>query len=128
MRSLKILSLIVAVFGAPVASQEVLYELVDTGMVNHPDHGQGIEMRVIPSAVPQDGFYGEINQLAMPSVCKHYAPSVVPFIAEKFGLTEPEFIAVRLVSDSSVFERYILTFYTIESGTCGNEMKILVPR
>jgi hypothetical protein len=107
---------------APVASQEVLYELVDTGMLSDPERGQGIEMRVNPSAVPQDGFYGETNQLAMPAICKHYAPSVIPFIAEKTGLTEPEFIAVRLISSNSAFGRYILEFYAVENGTCGDEL------
>lgn len=119
---LKILTSTLTLLAAPVASQEILYELVDTGMLSHPGRGQGIEIRVNSSAVPQDGFYGESNQLAMPTICKHYAPSVIPFIAGKFGLTEPAFIAVRLVSDNSVFGRYILGFYTVEDGTCGEEL------
>ncbi|MEY8099151.1 hypothetical protein AB9F29_17260 [Falsihalocynthiibacter sp. S25ZX9] len=119
---LKILVPILTILAAPVASQEILYELVDTGILTDPERGQGIEMRVKPSGVPNDGFFGESNQLALPTVCKHYAPSVIPFIADKFGLTEPEFIAVRLVSGSSIFGKYILEFYAIQNGTCGDEL------
>lgn len=113
---------VLTTLAAPVKSQEIFYELVDTGMLADPKRGQGIEMRVTANIVPTDGFYGEINQLAMPNICKHYAPSVIPFIIDKFEMIEPEFIAVRLLSSSSSFGRYILEFYAIENGTCGGKL------
>jgi hypothetical protein len=119
---LRILAPIFTLLAAPAASQDVQYVLVDSGVLSHPEHGKGIEMRVTAGVLPDDGFYGETNQLAMPHICKHYAPSIIPFLAEKLGMIEPAFIAVRLTSSQLFIDRYMLEFFTVENGTCGDKL------
>lgn len=118
---LSILASLISI-GGPVSSQEVKYELVASGLLTHSIHGKGIVMRIKPSSMPQGGLEGDIIQQAMVQICRHYAPSVIPFVIEETDLSEPEFVAVRIISGNSVFGRYILKAYEIENGTCGGEL------
>ena len=85
-------------------------------------HGQGIEMRIKTSAMPHGGLQGEAFEEALVDICRHYAPSVIPFVIEKANISDPQFVAVRIVSGGSTFFRYVLQAYTIQNGTCGNEL------
>lgn len=107
---------------APASGKEILYELVDTGVLNHSTHGQGIEMRIKPSSMPEGELDGEVIQAAMFRICQHYAPSVIPFVIEKAEIPEPSFIAVRIISGNSAFGQYVLQAYAIENDTCGDEL------
>lgn len=107
----------------PAAGQEIRYELIDAGILNHVIHGQGIEMRIKPNSMPQGGLEGRIVKEAMPRICKHYAPAVIPFVMDQAALTDPDFIAVRIVTGNSGFGRYVLEVYALEKSTCGNKME-----
>lgn len=101
--------------------QEVQYELVDAGVLSHNVHGKGIELQIQPSALPDEGLSG-IGQETLANVCRFYAPNVIPFVEEKTGFEEAEFVAVRMVSGNATFGKYVLQIYTIEDNTCGEEL------
>ena len=121
-KKLWIAILFAASIASPAESQEILYELVDSGVLEHSVHGQGIEMRIKPSAMPQGGLQGEVVKEALVHICRHYAPSVIPFVIEQANISDPQFVSVRVVSGNSTFGRYILQVYTIKNGTCGSEL------
>ena len=112
----------VATFAAPAAGQDISFELIDSGVLTHSVHGQGIEMRIKPSAMPPGGLRGDIMQEMMLPICKHYAPSIIPFVIANGNISEPDFIAVRVVSGNANSGAYVLQAFTIEDGTCGGEL------
>ncbi len=106
---------------SPTSAQDVRWELVDTGVLNHSSHGQGIEMRIKPVPFP-DGLFDDNNlDDLMLGLCNHYAPYVIPYVLEQTEIEAPGFIAVRIVSGGS-FGRYALQAYTISDGRCGSEL------
>jgi hypothetical protein len=105
----------------PLHAQDVRWELVDTGILNHSSHGQGIEMRIKPDPSPEGLFDSDNLGDIMSRLCRHYAPSVIPYVQEQTGLETPDFIAVRLISGGG-FGRYVLQAYVIADGGCGDEL------
>lgn len=101
---------------------KIQYKLTDTGILNHSNLGKGIEMRIKPSSLPEGGLGGEILQKVMEKLCKFYAPKVIPFIAEKTGFSDAQFIAVRVISGNSAGGAYVLQAFAIERGTCGEKL------
>ncbi len=116
------MAIITAFLASPATSQEILYNLVDTGVLNHSAHGQGIEMRIKPSSMPQGGLSGSVIEEAMVHICRHYAPSVIPFVTKQADIADPNFVAVRIISGNGIFGSYVLQAFTIENGTCGSEL------
>jgi|GEM_PF-2575997 len=119
----------VFVFAATVPSilsiqafaQEARWELMDTGVLDHSTHGSGIEMRIKPVPWPKNLFDDPELPNLMAALCNHYAPSVIPWVKEQAGISDPEFIAVRLISGGSV-GRYVLQAFAISEGSCGDEL------
>ncbi|WP_136661122.1 hypothetical protein [Nitratireductor sp. XY-223] len=103
------------------ASEEITYNLVDTGVSKHSLYGTGIEMRIKASANPPGGFSTPAFKQVLDRLCDHFAPAVIPFVKEKTGLENPEFISVRVTAGNRFFGRYVLQTYEIEDGSCGKE-------
>ncbi len=61
-----------------------------------------------------------MDEMLLP-ICNHYAPHVVPFILQQTDLTDPQFIAVRIVTGGS-FGRYVLQLYELDGGKCGEKL------
>ncbi len=106
---------------SPLHAQDVRWELVDTGILNHPSYGQGIEMRIKPEPFPEGLFDSDNLGDIMSSLCRYYAPSVIPYVQEQTAIETPDFIAVRLISGGG-FGRYVLQAYEIADGGCGDEL------
>ena len=105
----------------PANAQDVRWELKDTGVLNHSKHGKGIEMRIKPDPLP-NGLFGNKNlDKLLLSLCKHYAPSVIPFVKQKTNIGTPDFIAVRIISGGQT-GRYVLQAYTISDNQCSDEL------
>ena len=123
--TLRLLSaaLAVLVFGAvAVSAESIRWELVDSGVLRHSTHGEGIEMRITPNPVPEGLFGGSVdlaNLLA--ALCGHYAPSVIPFVRERAEIADPRFVAVRITTGGT-FGRFALQAFKIKDGTCGEEI------
>lgn len=105
-----------------IYAQEVRWDLVDTGVLNHSLHGKGIEMRIKPDPVPDGLFSGENLTEVMSALCNHFAPSVIPFVKEKAGLTTPNFIAVRVIS-GGFFGKYVSQAFEVSNDGCGAELE-----
>lgn len=118
MKLIKVLVSILVSVASAASAQDVQWELVDTGVLNHASHGKGIEMRIQPNPVPE-GLFGDgsLDDLLL-ALCNHYAPSVIPFVQQQTDIEEPDFIAVRVVSGGAV-GRYVLEAYAISDGRCG---------
>ncbi len=109
---------ILVLAASDASAQDVQWNLVDTGVLNHSSHGKGIEMRIQPDPVPEGLFGGDDLDDLLLALCNHYAPSVIPFVQQQTDIEQPEFIAVRIVSGGAV-GRYVLEAYAIEDGLCG---------
>jgi len=105
----------------PVSAQDVQWKLVDTGVLSHSSHGKGIEMRIQPDPIPSGLFGNENLDDLLLALCKHYAPSVIPFVQQQTDMEEPDFIAVRIVSGSAI-GRYVLETFAISNGQCGGAL------
>ena len=118
---MKIVRVLSCLFVAAASAQDVQWKLVDTGTLNHSSRGNGIEMRIQPDPV-LDVFFGNENldDLVL-AICNHYAPSVIPFVQQKFDIKEPDFITVRIISGGSV-GIYRLNFYEIKNRHCGTPL------
>lgn len=99
--------------------QEVEWDLVDAGILNHPIHGRGIEMQIKPDIMPEGLFEDEAVFGLMASLCDHYAPVVISFVRDQTGMTAPDFVAVRLLSGDGAISSYLLQAYTIVDLQCG---------
>ncbi len=121
MNSIQALVCILLSAAMPASAQDARWELVDTGVLDHSSHGEGIEMRIRPDPVP-DGLFGD-NDLddLMLALCNHYAPSVIPYVIQQTDIEAPEFIAVRIVSGGFT-GRYVLQAFTISDGMCGTKL------
>ena len=117
MKRCTILASFILSFALPVSAQDVQWQLVDTGVLNHSSHGKGIEMRIQPDPVPNGLFGNENLDDLLLALCNHYAPSVIPFVQQKTDIEEPNFIAVRLVSGGAL-GRYVLETFAISDGRC----------
>lgn len=112
---------ILVLTASAASAQDVQWNLVDTGVLNDSSRGKGIEMRIQPVPVPE-GLFGSDNlDDLMLALCNHYAPSVIPFVQQKTGIEQPDFIAVRIVSGGAV-GRYVLEAYAIADGRCGDAL------
>lgn len=78
-------------------------------------------MRIQPDPVPNGLFANENLGDLMLALCKHYAPSVIPFVLQQTDIEDPNFIAVRIVSGGAV-GRYVLETYAISDGQCGGAL------
>ncbi|PJI86280.1 hypothetical protein BC777_2648 [Yoonia maricola] len=118
MKSIRALASILVLAASDASAQDVRWQLVDAGVLNHSSYGTGIEMRIQPDPVPE-GLFGDdnVDELLL-ALCNHYAPSVIPFVRQQTDIEQPNFIAVRVVSGGA-FGRYILEAYTIADGRCG---------
>jgi hypothetical protein len=105
----------------PVLAQDVRWELIDTGVLDHTTHGQGIEMRIKPEPFPNGLFDSDDLSGLAAELCKHYAPSVIPYVQQQTDIGTPDFIAVRIVSGGA-FGRYFLQAYAISDDTCAEEL------
>ena len=94
------------------------YPLVDTGALTHAIYGRGIEIRVQPSPMPEDGIDGSVISEALAGICQHYAPVVIPHVQAATGLENATFVAVRVIEDGSL-EHYRLKAFRLAHGTCG---------
>lgn len=103
------------------ASEEITYNLVDTGVSKHSKYGTGIEMRIRAGTKPPGGFSSPEFKHVLVRLCDHFAPAVIPFVKEKTGLENPEFITVRVTVGNRFFGQYVLQTYEIENGSCGKE-------
>ena len=103
--------------------QEVVWDLTDAGILNHPRHGRGIEMRIKPTPMPDGLFEDEAVFGLMASLCDHYAPIVISFVRDQGGLSVPDFVAVRLISGNGSTGQYVLQAYTIDDLQCGDALQ-----
>lgn len=92
--------------------------LIDTGWLSDGQRGNGIAMIVVAKALPEQGLSGfdEIGQ----NICNAFAPTVVPFVLEKTGNSDPAFIALTIRHGTSNFGAYWREFYRITDGKCGD--------
>jgi hypothetical protein len=74
-------------------------------------------MIVVAKALPEQGLSGfdEIGQ----NICNAFAPTVVPFVLEKTGKSDPAFIALTIRHGTGNFGAYWREFYHLTDGTCG---------
>ncbi|MDT0684169.1 hypothetical protein RM543_15900 [Roseicyclus sp. F158] len=105
----------------PVSAQDIQWNLVDTGVLPHSSHGEGIEMRIQPDPVPNGLFGNENLDDLLLALCNHYAPSVIPFVQQQTDIEEPNLVAVRIVSGGEV-GRYVLETFAISDGQCGGTL------
>lgn len=119
MKSARALISILVSIALPVSAQDVRWELVDTGVLNHSSHGKGIEMRIQPNPASEGLFDDDNLDDILLMLCNHYAPSVVPFVLQQTDIKDPDFIAVRIVSGDTVGQ-YVLAAYAISDGRCGD--------
>ena len=115
------LASILALTASAALAQDVQWKLIDTGVLNHSSHGEGIEMRIQPDPVPEGLFGNENLDDLLLALCNHYAPSVIPFVQQQTDIEEPNFIAVRIVSGGAV-GRYVLETYAISDRQCGGTL------
>lgn len=108
-------------FASTAVAQDIEWKLVDTGVLKHSVHGNGIEMRIQP--IPfLDGLFGHENlDFVVLTLCNHYAPDVIPFVQKQIDIDNPDFIAVRLVSGGTM-GIYALQAFTIVNGRCGDAL------
>ena len=108
---------------APLSAyaQNVSWELIDSGILNHNLHGRGIEMRIQPKPFPKGLFEDQRLDRLFASLCEHYAPYVVPFVQKKADFQSPEFLAVRIVS-GGMFGSYALQAFENDDGGCGRPL------
>lgn len=118
MKVVRILASALALAASDVSAQDVQWNLVDSGVLNHSSHGKGIEMRIQPDPLPEDLFSGDNLDGLLLALCNHYAPSVIPFVQQQTDIEQPEFIAVRIVSGGAA-GRFVLEAYAIADGRCG---------
>lgn len=121
MKLTKILAAILVSVASSSSAQNIQWELVDSGVLNHSHHGKGIEMRIQPNPVPE-GLFGDgnLDDLLL-ALCNKYAPSVIPFVQQQTDIEDPDFIAVRIISGGA-FGRYVLEAYAISDGRCGSAL------
>ena len=105
----------------PANAQDVQWQLIDTGVLSHSSHGQGIEMRIQPDPIPNELFNNDKLDDLLLVLCNHYAPSVIPFVQRQTGIENPDFIAVGIVS-GGVVGRYVLETYALSDGQCGGTL------
>lgn len=121
MKLAKIIASILVAVASTASAQDVQWELVDTGVLNHSSHGKGIEMRIQPNPVP-DGLFGDDNlDGILLALCNHYAPYVIPFVQQQTDIEKPDFLAVRIVSGGAA-GRYVLEAYAVSDGRCGGTL------
>jgi hypothetical protein len=121
MKAIQLSFFTLLVSALPVLAQDVRWELIDTGVLDHTSHGHGIEMRIKPEPFPNGLFDSDDLSGLTAELCKHYAPSVIPYLQQQTDIGTPDFIAVRIVSGGT-FGRYFLQAYTISDGTCAEEL------
>ncbi|MCV6586872.1 MAG: hypothetical protein OIF47_15180 [Marinibacterium sp.] len=121
MKKKAVLASIIVSVALPASAQDISWRLVDTGVLSHPAHGEGIEMRIQPDPVPDGLFRSDTLDDLMLMLCNHFAPYAIPFVQTKMGIEDPDFIAVRIVSESRV-GRYVLETYAISDGRCGGTL------
>ncbi|TCS57595.1 hypothetical protein EDD52_1263 [Primorskyibacter sedentarius] len=114
MRHKTILTSVLLSAALPVSAQDVQWQLVDTGVLSHSSHGEGIEMGIRPDPVPNGLFANDNLGHLLLALCNHYAP----YVKQQTGIDDPNFIAVRIVSRGAV-GRYVLETYAISDGQCG---------
>jgi len=105
----------------PAYAQDVRWEMIDSGVLNHSTHGRGIEIRIEPEPFPVGLFENEDLDKLLLSLCNYYAPHVVPFVMQKADIETPDFVAVRIVS-GGMFGQFVLQAYAISVDKCGDEL------
>lgn len=121
MKIVRAFASILVLAASDASAQDVRWNLVDTGVLNHSSHGKGIEMRIQPDPIPEGLFGGNDLDDLLLALCNHYAPSIIPFVQQQTDIEEPNFIAVRIVSGGA-FGRYVLETYAISDGQCGGAL------
>ena len=116
-----LMSTLLSAIPLTAAAQEINWELVDTGTLDHSAHGLGVELRIQPNPVPEGLFQHEGLSEVMAAMCDHYAPLAIPYVQEQTGLGEPDFVAVRVITGGA-FGRYALQAYEVTDGDCGDEL------
>lgn len=112
-------SLILVLWAGASVAETVQWQLIDTGVLTHSTRGQGIEMRIKPEPYQSGVFDSHGLPELMAGLCGHYAPYVIPYVAEKTGLKDPQFVVVRLVSGGNVSGRYVMQAYEMSGQSCG---------
>ena len=116
-----LLSLGAAAAIAPASAQEVRWNLVDTGVATHSDHGTGIEMRIVPEPALSGADFDMASDLTR-QLCRFYAPYVVPHLEEQMGLKDADFIAVRIASGGRFLGRYVYARFEFVDDGCGEPL------
>ena len=118
MRISLVITALWALTAGPVTSQEIRFDVKDVGVLNHNIHGEGVVIVVQPDEMPVGGIRGPVITGAVGGLCNAFANQALTYVEEQVGLSDPDFVGVRIVSGGS-FGRYHFQAYSIIDGGCG---------
>jgi len=104
-----------------VYAQQIGFDVKDVGVLNHTTHGEGVVIVVQPKAMPAGGFQSPEITGAVDQLCDAFGPRALELVEEQAGLSDPDFVGVRIISGGA-FGRYFFQAYAVVGGGCGEPL------
>ncbi|MEN8917963.1 MAG: hypothetical protein ABF254_05120 [Octadecabacter sp.] len=115
---LKFLSIItVAMTSTSVMAQEIRFDVRDFGVLDHSIYGRGVVVIVQPNLMPNAGIHSPQITGAVDALCEAYGPRAISLVEERQGLTEPDFVGIRIVTGGPVGSYYFQAYEVLDDDS-----------